>query len=88
MCGFGDFALGDLFESVDALAGGVEGIHEMHLGLRVLSCGYSVLVRGNVGRVATGPGTYIIKLNGRTSNVLVCYFQFGLTEYNHVCHVC
>lgn len=30
MCGFGDFARGNLFECVDALSGWVEGVHEMH----------------------------------------------------------
>lgn len=32
MCGFRDFAFCDFLEGVDALAGGVEGVHEMHGG--------------------------------------------------------
>ena len=31
VCGFGDFASNDLFQSVEALARGVEGVHEMHV---------------------------------------------------------
>lgn len=30
VCGFGDFGAGDFLEGIDALASGVESVHEMH----------------------------------------------------------
>lgn len=30
MCGFRDFSGNDFLQCVDAFAGGVEGVHEMH----------------------------------------------------------
>jgi hypothetical protein len=31
VCGLGDFASNDLFQSVDALARGIDSVHEMHI---------------------------------------------------------
>jgi len=54
MCRFGDFSTSDLLKCVDALAGGIEGVHEMHFGSSFVKVRRSWCCRGIAGNCDCG----------------------------------
>ena len=54
MGGLGDLAVVDLLEGVEALAGGRQGVHQMHGGGGIVGLEYLVSIRLFVGDVIVG----------------------------------